>query len=274
MGNIIDYYKVLGISYYATAEEIKEAYRNLVKEVHPDKDHGDTHKFKLVKEAYDVLSNEEKRKRYNEILFNTTKVNSPVHQYSHESESEKPTPKNEKSKSSTFKWKYVSFGSVIINMLLIIAIFWIYGQLSDLMGEIESKDEEIQSITQSLNETKDEILQTNENFSALEEENQDLNNYIIELENTVKEMSIETSAVAVENIETVSNRNYSNPEGAFTQGSSKEHVKKIMGTPTSLMVMPLGGEKWSYGNTAWVNFDENGEVEGWYDYSGNTLKVK
>lgn len=62
-----DYYEVLGVSKTATADEIKKAYRKLAIKYHPDKNPGDKaaeEKFKEAAEAYDVLSNEEKRQKY------------------------------------------------------------------------------------------------------------------------------------------------------------------------------------------------------------------
>lgn len=59
-----DYYKILGVSKNATEDEIKKAYRRLAHEHHPDKTHGNAEKFKEVNEAYQVLSNKEKRSRY------------------------------------------------------------------------------------------------------------------------------------------------------------------------------------------------------------------
>ena len=64
MDNKRDYYEVLGVSKTATADEIKKAYRKLAIKYHPDKNPGDKaaeEKFKEAAEAYDVLSNEEKR---------------------------------------------------------------------------------------------------------------------------------------------------------------------------------------------------------------------
>lgn len=58
-----DLYKILGISKKATAEEIKKAYREKAKELHPDKG-GDEEDFKELNEAYEILSDEEKRAVY------------------------------------------------------------------------------------------------------------------------------------------------------------------------------------------------------------------
>ena len=65
-----DYYEVLGVSKSADATEIKKAYRKLALKYHPDKNPGDKEaeeKFKDAAAAYDVLSNEEKRRRYDQF---------------------------------------------------------------------------------------------------------------------------------------------------------------------------------------------------------------
>ncbi|HOY50977.1 MAG TPA: DnaJ domain-containing protein, partial [Prolixibacteraceae bacterium] len=65
-----DYYEVLEVSKNATAEEIKKAYRKKAIQYHPDKNQGDKgaeEKFKEAAEAYEVLSNPEKRSRYDQF---------------------------------------------------------------------------------------------------------------------------------------------------------------------------------------------------------------
>lgn len=62
-----DYYKILGVSRSATDKEIKQAYRKLARKYHPDVNQGDTaaeDKFKEINAAYEVLSDPEKRKKY------------------------------------------------------------------------------------------------------------------------------------------------------------------------------------------------------------------
>ena len=68
-----DYYEVLGVGKDASADEIKHAYKKLAIKYHPDKNPGDKEaeeKFKEAAEAYDVLSNPEKRRNYDQFGFN------------------------------------------------------------------------------------------------------------------------------------------------------------------------------------------------------------
>lgn len=65
-----DYYQVLGVSRTASEEDIKRAYRKLAMQYHPDRNPGDKKaedKFKEINEAYQVLSDPQKRERYNQL---------------------------------------------------------------------------------------------------------------------------------------------------------------------------------------------------------------
>ncbi|HUO46985.1 MAG TPA: DnaJ domain-containing protein, partial [Acidimicrobiia bacterium] len=65
-----DFYKIIGVSPEASAEEVKRAYRKLAQKYHPDANPGDLQaeeRFKEISEAYGVLSNTEQRKEYDEV---------------------------------------------------------------------------------------------------------------------------------------------------------------------------------------------------------------
>ena len=67
-----DYYEVLGVDKSASADEIKRAYRKAAMKYHPDRNPGDKEaeeKFKEAGEAYEVLSDEQKRQRYDQYGF-------------------------------------------------------------------------------------------------------------------------------------------------------------------------------------------------------------
>src|ERR1041385_5398724 len=68
-----DYYEVLGVKRDATDEQIRQAYRKLARKHHPDVNPGDKvaeDKFKEINEANEVLSDPEKRKRYDQLGAN------------------------------------------------------------------------------------------------------------------------------------------------------------------------------------------------------------
>lgn len=68
--NYQDYYKTLGVSKNASQEEIRDAFRKLARQYHPDANKDDTsaeEKFKQINEAYQVLSDPEKRRKYDQF---------------------------------------------------------------------------------------------------------------------------------------------------------------------------------------------------------------
>lgn len=77
-------YEVLGVASTATAAEIQSAYRKLAKKLHPDLNPGDKNaedKFKEVAAAYDLLSDADKRKRFDSGEIDASGMERPQHQY-------------------------------------------------------------------------------------------------------------------------------------------------------------------------------------------------
>ena len=62
-----DYYKILGVEKNASPDELKKAFKKLAMQHHPDRQGGDEKKFKEINEAYQVLGDAEKRKRYDQF---------------------------------------------------------------------------------------------------------------------------------------------------------------------------------------------------------------
>lgn len=117
MGSNGNYYRILDVPYDATFNEIKEAYRKKVKEVHPDTEKGNEEQFKRVKEAYETLKNVGKRNRYDDLLFKKA-------QNVTDNQKEKASAKTNSYitiiKIQSKKRKQVSFSPAIINAALIL----------------------------------------------------------------------------------------------------------------------------------------------------------
>src|SRR4051812_10332408 len=78
-----DYYEVLGVGKSASTDEIKKAYRKMAMQFHPDKnpDKSAEEKFKEASEAYEVLGDADKRKRYDQFGHEGLRQGVDVHGY-------------------------------------------------------------------------------------------------------------------------------------------------------------------------------------------------
>ncbi|OOM75199.1 chaperone protein DnaJ [Clostridium puniceum] len=101
-----DYYKILNLSVNSNNDEIKKAFRSLAKKYHPDRNKDDKEaltKFQEINEAYEVLSNEDSRKKYDNERSNN------------QGNSNKET-NNKNNKSSNSNKKYQDKGESIENL--------------------------------------------------------------------------------------------------------------------------------------------------------------
>src|SRR5436309_10757025 len=99
----IDYYEILGVNKKATEEEIKKAYRKLARKYHPDLNPNDTEankKFQQINEANEVLSDAEKRKKYDKYGEN----------WQHDEEHEQYTRQQQQNRQQYGGGQYSGFG--------------------------------------------------------------------------------------------------------------------------------------------------------------------
>lgn len=103
---IKDYYKILGLSISATQNEIKQSYRKLAVFWHPDRNSNPIalEKMKEINEAYEILSDENKRKSYNKI-YQEYFINSQIVKYQGQSEKQYNEEK-EKSVKQKYEKEY------------------------------------------------------------------------------------------------------------------------------------------------------------------------
>lgn len=77
--NFVDHYLILGLKLISSEKEIKSQYRKLASVTHPDKNNGSKkseEEFKALANAYEILSNEDKRKRYNKAYVDFYRLKS------------------------------------------------------------------------------------------------------------------------------------------------------------------------------------------------------
>jgi len=99
-----DYYYILGLTINASKDQIKKAYRKLSLKFHPDQNNGDKffeERFREINEAYETLSNDFKRKVYDEALINKTSDESKKTNYTNYQNSQNVQYKNKQESKST-----------------------------------------------------------------------------------------------------------------------------------------------------------------------------
>jgi len=85
------YYKILGVSSFATTAEIRKAYRDLAKSSHPDLQNGDTNKMQLINRAWLILSDEKSRNSYDKTMLDAAATESGL-------STTQPAPETKKSR--------------------------------------------------------------------------------------------------------------------------------------------------------------------------------
>jgi curved DNA-binding protein CbpA len=242
----IDYYRILDLPSSCSTEDIKKAYRAKAKILHPDTG-GNAEAFKQLKEAYDVLSDEQQRNVYNE------KYEFYQNRYDYEI---KPSPvENQSTKTSNnerprfiikFNWKA---------FIVVMSCLGIIGLLSPLLVDLNHKSKTLSTGAVVENHPSNSTSDNQENEVS---KNDNLNS-------TETPSSTESSNLTNSN---ESNNKETSP--TFTLGSTKDEVITVMGEPD---------EKEQFGNvSSWlyqdssIDFDENEKVASWSNFS-HILKV-
>lgn len=161
-----NYYYTLGVQQNATKEEIKLAYRKLSIKFHPDKNDGDAfleEMFKSINEAYEILSNPNKRKEYDSTLNSLNQSFTKSYQHTYNSEKEDHIKEDfkkmydlielyfDKERVLTNKYiafqnakyipkpKYLTAPRVLWTILIMLGIFWIFEPTNDYSSMYEQQ---------------------------------------------------------------------------------------------------------------------------------------
>lgn len=286
----MNYYELLGVSYYATSSEIKEAYRKKVKETHPDNNKGDSELFKLIIEAYEVLANDEKRKRYDDILFKITKFNVMVAVPKKEKVSilHKKEKKEKKEKKPNVLWKVSSLVFLFATLILIGVVIYINNQNQNTIKDNSILNYSLTSTIKENQDLRNDYILLDDQLTSIAKENEDLSIANSLLDSRITSMIKENEDLS-EKVDSIQSENmqqdYNNSTVAtFTQsvnpvqkskldyvtlGSTEDEVRAILGTPNKIQF-----STWYYNDNSSISFNYfDKTVDGWNNESG-TLKVK
>lgn len=282
-----DYYNILDVDADASAHAIREAYRQKIHDLHPDRG-GDETEYERVKEAYEVLSDPEERQRYDEIYYNYNEdwgFSDQSDDVENEQDDdpvmdEEPDWRTQRQKKPKplfpewSGWKKVAVASLIVN--LVIAVLFIMGitEISDAQQEVQNVRtqeesflaqideleeenqlllEEMDAMTADIVRLEEELSNAEENAAALEEENDALIEDIRGLEEALEDAQEEAEAAQAEPGTDTSQ--------TFLLGSDLDTVVNIMGEPDEMM-----DEGVRYGRS--VVYLDDTTVVGWSDIDG------
>lgn len=288
-----NYYKILGLSQNASQIEIRRAYRNFAKKYHPDLG-GNEADFILIKKAYETLSDNHKREKY-DLLYNKYQTNEnkePKTDYTNKEQNNTNDQKKEKSKGYTNQkanskrkkncdrrnkqtdwqnlyekkkkmvsvWQGISFIIVVSTFILLVFI----ANFRVGPGNVENNEETVAKSQYDYMAWRNSELQRK--LAESERTIEELTAYQLELEADLlsfskEELDSHGSSSDREDSQII----YIYNENHFQLGDTQDHVQKVMGTPTSIM-----GDMWWY-NYSTVTFSD-GRVSGWDDLSG-VLKI-
>ncbi|WP_416150863.1 J domain-containing protein [Salipaludibacillus sp. HK11] len=274
MKKFMDCYSILGVPFEASQGEIKMAYRKQSKKVHPDNG-GSASQFIRLRRAYDILSNENSRSKYN-IAYQQFHQSQKGRQAKKPSGDEKKQKEksqarkkssdenNTKKHSKRIDWKRVGFFSIALNVVYTIIVAVIVYQLIDKQASFVRSQQDIEIL-------ESDIVEINNEKLIYEEELFEANTYIknleIENEDLVAAISLQTDNDSDDDERSENSSRDDITKEYFTIGSSKEEVKDIMGKPSRETDFRLRYEF----STIFINSD--GVVSGWHDIS-DVLKVE
>jgi curved DNA-binding protein CbpA len=234
--NFIDLYQLLGIPFNATDEQVKKAYRKRAKDYHPDTG-GTEEEFILIKTAYEILSNENKRRNYDElyIQFQSDKQE-PFHDYQKSegkykdnesvdqkddlNKEENTDYKNEQTQQINNNWKYTGIFSIAINVILILT-------LSIGLYHFLGKNAAIYSLTTVLEEADKLNLTIQEDNKKLMEELTEMDRQVTVLKTLNNELE-ELNSKESEKESQADNEQFSESEATtITTRKKTEYLEKL-----------------------------------------------
>lgn len=288
----IDYYKVLEIDNTADLETIRNAYRNLAKKYHPDtcqllEKKEAEEKFKLINEAYDILSDSSKREKYDlanmpkevrqskgdsNIGKRQSSANWSASDYHYEAFGGGPTNKYYTPDKAKQRMEKILVVSKISAAFLLVFLFLGFGLFADRIYKAGKQSKEVNQNTKITDYSKNKYFTLGSNkqrvIEVMGNPDQD-NGYAYEYGNSSVYYNKNEKVSGWNNINNELKVFLANPVNQASPiiiGSTKSDVMKAMGTPTF-----LNKNIWRYGKS-YIFFDSQGKVKAWKNL-GSNLRV-